>query len=399
MAAYLVHFKSRDLARLQKQGQFWHIFFSNGAAIISQDETETWTTHLFLPLDVDINTLDPRKVVYEVLGGSVGPYPIEIDEILVTSSWRPNICVADRYISNKGRVFLSGDAAHQNIPTGGYGMNTALGDSFDIGWKLAAVVQGWGGAELLPSYEVERRPVAVRNIEHSGVHMAVYGKWWEWCRQAGHDVAIAQTDEGSKLRARIAELAYNQDGENRDQGIELGYRYNGSPVIIPDDEVPEPEWSKRVYIPSTWPGARAPHVFLADGETSIFDLFGTYFTCVDFSAAGSFARQFSAAAKKLDVLLKPVHLPSETHARQIWGHDCVLIRPDDHVAWRLSERSTKPVDFEQILLVAVGQRTYQGYTIATRATGSTDDATFTATVGNVDQEHVEGMAEFQKRSL
>jgi FAD-dependent monooxygenase len=107
---YLVHFKSRDLEGLQKQGQFWHIFFSNGSAIISQDEKDTWTTHLPIPLDTDVKSLDPKEAVYEVLGGSAGKHKIKIDEVLVTSSWRPNLCVADRYRSEKGRVFLAGDS-------------------------------------------------------------------------------------------------------------------------------------------------------------------------------------------------------------------------------------------------------------------------------------------------
>src|SRR5271170_120721 len=206
MAMYLVHFKSKDLTRLHKQGQFWHIFFSNGGVIISQDEVETWTTHLSIGLDVDVASLDPEKAVYQVLGGSAGPYPIKIDEILVTSSWRPNICVADAYNSSGGRVFLSGDSAHQHIPTGGYGMNSAIGDSFDIGWKLAAVLKGYAGPILLESYETERRPVAIRNIEHSGQHMSVHLEWWGWIHQAGAGVATDQTDKGRELRSRVANL-------------------------------------------------------------------------------------------------------------------------------------------------------------------------------------------------
>lgn len=149
---YLVHFKSRDLERLHIQGQFWHIFFTTGHVIISQDEKDTWTIHTPIPLDANIDDLNPRDIICEALGAEGLPCHIKIDEILITSRWRPNICIAERYISPGGRVFLSGDAAHQNIPTGGYGMNTAVGDSFDIGWKVAAVVKGYGGRVLLQSY-------------------------------------------------------------------------------------------------------------------------------------------------------------------------------------------------------------------------------------------------------
>ena len=107
----LVHFRSRDLTRLHAQGQFWHIFFTGGAVIISQDEVDTFTVHTPIPLDADINDFDVYQTVYKALGSSTGvPYPIKIDEILVKSSWRPNLVTADNYRSKAGRVFLAGDS-------------------------------------------------------------------------------------------------------------------------------------------------------------------------------------------------------------------------------------------------------------------------------------------------
>ena len=396
---YLVHFRSRDLARLHKQGQFWHILFSTGSVIISQDEVETWTTHVPIALDVDQASLNPEKAVSEVLGGSVGPYPIKIDEILVTSSWRPNICIADRYISPGGRVFLSGDSAHQNAPFGGYGMNTALGDSFDIGWKLAAVLGGYGGPHLLKSYETERRPIAVRNIDHSGVHAAVHFEWWGWCREAGSKVVTSQTEDGKKLRAQITHQLQEHDGENKDHGIELDYRYNHSPVIVPDEKSTEPVWNRAQYTPSTWPGARAPHVFLADGETSIFDLFGRYYTFIDFSKDGKVAKTFEAMAKSLAIPLKVVCLPNEAHAQDVWGRSAFLIRPDDHVAWRAPSDPQAEVDVEDILLIVVGRRCspkQNSSRLGASENPPLAEGNFASTIGNVDQEKVEMLAEFQK---
>src|SRR4051794_5101487 len=167
---HLIHFKSKDLSKLHRQGQFWHIFFTTGSVIISQDEVDTWTLHNPVPIGTDVSKIDPKQTIYKALGGENAQLDIEIDEILVTSIWRPNIFLADKYAAPTSRIFISGDAAHQNIPTGGYGMNTAVGDSFDIGWKIAAVLDGHGGQYLLDSYEAERRPVAARNIERSGVH-------------------------------------------------------------------------------------------------------------------------------------------------------------------------------------------------------------------------------------
>jgi 2-polyprenyl-6-methoxyphenol hydroxylase-like FAD-dependent oxidoreductase len=201
--------------------------------------------HTPLPLDFDTSTIDPKQAVYNVLGGSLAPYPIEIDEILVTSTWRPNICLADKYISPQGRVFLAGDSAHQNIPTGGYGMNTAVGDSFDIGWKLAAVLSGYGGPTLLQSYEDERRPVAARNLARSGEHWQTHSTYWDMIRETGETV-LKPGPDGDALRKRIHEHIQENDGENRDFGIELGYRYNGSPVIVADhEETKEPEFKLR----------------------------------------------------------------------------------------------------------------------------------------------------------
>lgn len=121
----LVHFKSRDLSRLHAQGRFWHIFFIGNegltGAAIAQNEIDTWTTHLFLPLEKDSDSISSQEAVETVLGGLHGRYPVKIDEVLVRSTYRPSIAIVQSYSSSSGRVFLAGDAAHQNIPTGGYG--------------------------------------------------------------------------------------------------------------------------------------------------------------------------------------------------------------------------------------------------------------------------------------
>lgn len=112
---YLIHFKSRDLDILHRQGQFWHIFFSTGHVIIAQDEKDTWTVHVPVSIDAIASDMDPYKEISKALGLDKAKIFLNIDEILVTSIWRPNIYLADRYASNGGRVFISGDAAHQNM--------------------------------------------------------------------------------------------------------------------------------------------------------------------------------------------------------------------------------------------------------------------------------------------
>lgn len=91
------------------------------AAAISQNEKDIFTTHLLLPLDQDPESIKSEDAVYRALGGLGDPYPIKIDEILVRSTYRPNIAIVRNYSGYNGHVQLAGDAAHQNIPTGGYG--------------------------------------------------------------------------------------------------------------------------------------------------------------------------------------------------------------------------------------------------------------------------------------
>jgi FAD-dependent monooxygenase len=304
-------------------------------AIIGQDEKDTWTTHLQLPLDTDPDTIDSYDAVYTVLGGGGPKYEIKIDEILVRSTYRPSIAVARSYISPRSTIFLAGDSAHQNIPTGGYGMNMGLGDSFDLGWKLATVINGHGGDFLLQSYEEDRRHIALNTIERSGVHIAVH---INGAALLTLPYAELSSDAGIAAKKKVHQHYQENDGENKDLGIEMGFRYASS-ICIPDYSE-EPEWKPAAYIPSTFPGSRAPHVFLSDG-TPIFDHLGQYYTLVDFSEGSEIkntALLLLNSAKEQNVPLKHLQLPDEHHARTIWeAVPFLVIRPDAHVAWRGSE--------------------------------------------------------------
>src|SRR5262249_52084944 len=141
-------------------------------------------------------------------------------EILVTNEWTPHLLVAERY--GAGRVFLAGDAAHQYIPTGGYGMNTGIGDACDLGWKLPAVGHGFAAPGLLASYAAERRPVGLRNCEASRRHSAVRA---EISALYGADLMLpGDAGDAARLEAgrRIAAIG---NAENESFGIELGYAY------------------------------------------------------------------------------------------------------------------------------------------------------------------------------
>ena len=286
-----------------------------------------------------------------VLGGLDKPYSIQIDEILVRSTYRPSIAIARSYAGLKSRVFLAGDAAHQNVPTGGYGMNMGLGDAFDLGWKMAATLRGWGGPGLLKSYEADRRPIAMTSIERSGAHNAVHGKGAELLGTRG---PLAELDPASYQAVRNSVHQHYQlhDGENKDLGIEMGQRYTSN-ICMLEEKVQPPMWLPSKYIPTTWPGSRAPHVFLEDGRP-IFDLYSKWFSLIDFLPLGHGAAELLMdAATILGVPLKHLPLAGERHARQVWEKNLVLVRPDGHVGWRADVLSG-PEDAIKIMRTVTG---------------------------------------------
>lgn len=400
----LVHFKSTDLSRLHKQGQFWHIFLVGPpgelrGAIIAQNEKDIWTTHMFLPLDADTDSMSSEEAVYRVLGGLYGEYRIKIDEILVRSTWRPTIAVARTWCSSQRRVLIAGDAAHQHFPTGGYGMNMGIGDAFDVGWKLAAVINGYAGETLLQSYEDERRPVALRNVERSGVHFDVHTQMKDIFAGGDPRRIDEDTEEGRALRQRVQEHYQTHDGENKDMGIEMDYRYT-SEVIVPDPEGQEPEWSPSRYTPSTWPGARCPHLFLSGG-TPMFDLFGKDWTMISFHVDSRCQDVLVASAKRFTIPVTVVNLPQEGLARKLYEKPLVLVRPDGHVAWRGEEvRSGDEAD--RIWRTVVGKADLDMETEAKVHQGAVDlrlSEKFTGTMElttQVDTFGVERMGEFQQ---
>lgn len=317
----LVHFRSRDLANLHALGPFWHIFTSTGATLIAQDEIETWTMHQDLGPDLpDGDPIgDPSRFVAESLGR-----PIAIDEVLATSVWRPTALLADSY--GRGRVLLAGDAAHTMIPTGGYGMNTGVADAVNLGWKLAAVLQGWGGPALLDSYEYERRRAGEQSqqacIQNALVHLTYRG-------MVNADLVAEDSAAGAAHRDEIARHLAD-DGENLSLGVERDVRYDGSPVVVPDGSA-APAWERRTYVPTVRPGHFAPNVAMGRGR-SLFDRFGPGFTLVDaLGDEGEAARILDEAAR----LGIPVTLVSlrEPDLAALYGHRLTLVRPDLHIGW------------------------------------------------------------------
>ncbi|MEM7413455.1 MAG: FAD-dependent monooxygenase [Myxococcota bacterium] len=315
---YMIHFTSTDRAFFERFGTSWHIQSPIAGTIISQNDVDTWTIHVPLTSGVDADAIDPRAFLFEMLGE-------EIDcEIVVANPWRPRLSLADRY--GEGRVWLAGDSAHQVIPSGGYGMNTGVGDAVDLGWKLAALLEGWGGPELLPAYESERRHVGERNRRASARHTSVRMRIAQAHRPVVHEDSPRGEVARGELGARIQELG---NLENEALGIEIGYRYDDSPIVCTEPGQ-RPSYAMERYLPTTWPGARLPSLILSDGR-AVLDLLGKGFTLLRMADVDT--APLERAAGERGVPLSIVDLRDEK-ARTLYERALILVRPDGHVAWR-----------------------------------------------------------------
>ncbi|WP_225729423.1 MULTISPECIES: FAD-dependent monooxygenase [unclassified Nocardia] len=324
---YLIHFTSPDRALLERFGQVWRTQSPEGWTLISQNDRDTWTLHTPIGIGVNAEGIDPEQFLFARLGMRFNC------RIILANAWRPRLSLADSY--GRGRVWLAGDAAHQVVPAGGYGMNTGVGDAAGLGWALAAVLQGWGGRDLLPAYGIERRAVAIRNRKASARHTLVRLAIGTAYRRAVHD----QGWSGDRARHRLGrEIRDLGNLENEADGIEFGYRYDSSPIIWTEPQPPTVDLLHR-YTPGTRPGARPPSVFLPDG-TALFDLFGLGFTLLRFDDNLDVRAWVTAAADR-GMPLTVVDVRDE-RTRRLYERDLVLIRPDHHVAWRGSASPERP---------------------------------------------------------
>jgi 2-polyprenyl-6-methoxyphenol hydroxylase-like FAD-dependent oxidoreductase len=317
MDRFLVHFRSTSHDVLQHFGVAWH-YQSPKGTLIAQNDRDIWTFQARFPQDIAPQTIDAGAMLREFAGREFSY------EILLTSAWTPHLLVAERY--SLDRVFLAGDAAHQYIPTGGYGMNTGIGDACDLGWKLAAVLHAFAGPRLLSSYDAERRQVGVSNREASKRHSETRRD----IASVYHDGLTALGPIGDMARAEAGRrIASFGNAENESYGIEYGYAYQESPVICAERAADIPNNPLR-YIPTTFPGVRMPSVVLKD-HTPIYDRLGLWFTLVCIGMPPSVALVEAAARRgaPLDVLWL-----DEPDFITIYGRRLMLVRPDQHIAWR-----------------------------------------------------------------
>jgi 2-polyprenyl-6-methoxyphenol hydroxylase-like FAD-dependent oxidoreductase len=281
-------------------------------------------------------TVDRNALIRRALGRLIDV------EWLGVSFWTRRSTVAERY--SQGRVFLAGDAVHQFSPTGGQGMNTGIGDAIDLGWKLAAVLDGWGGDHLLSSYDAERRPISIRNVK-------LTTEFYLEQEQFGDRFTAIEENSpaGAKVRESIGEELVRGVGRMfRTTGLQLGYRYEDSPICLSDGTPPDPD-DPEDFIPSTRPGSRAPHVWLRE-DRSIIDLFGRGFILLRFGPDALNGSALERAALKRGVPLKRVAI-SNRNAEQLYQRRLLLVRPDGHVAWR---GDNMPADAASVIEVVRG---------------------------------------------
>ncbi|WDD92871.1 FAD-dependent monooxygenase [Burkholderia sp. FERM BP-3421] len=256
-------------------------------------------------------------------------------EVIAHVPWQGGVAlVAQRFSS--GRAFLAGDATHLFSPTGGFGMNTGIDGAANLAWKLAAALEGWAGEGLLASYEAERRPIAYRNTAAARFLTFQVGDLRVPVEVESDDAA------GEAVRRELGEKLQAFRPQFESPGVELGARYDGSPIVWPDGVPPEDD--PLVYRPSGVPGGRLPHVWLTgeDGaRRSVFDLLGLGFTLLRVRSRGAEAdpqaddggARLGAAARARGVPLSIVELESDA-AFELYARRLVLVRPDQHVAWR-----------------------------------------------------------------
>jgi hypothetical protein len=254
-----------------------------------------------------------REWLRASLGADV---PLAIENVM---KWQATADTAERF--QEGRIFLAGDAAHSMPPTGGFGGNTGVQDAHNLAWKLALVLKGLAPAQLLATYETERRPVGVFTVEQA--YSRYVTRWAPYLSVRG-----------------IAPIVNDLD-------VDLGYRYRSRAIAAEGDD------DGRIVAPARenkgLPGTRAPHMFLSKrgSSISILDLFGRGFTLLAGTKGAAWCHSAAEAASRMGVVLEARILEEEEEFPNAFGitpSGAVLVRPDGFVAWRAARDSGASAD-------------------------------------------------------
>ncbi|MFG7942313.1 FAD-dependent monooxygenase [Streptomyces cacaoi] len=359
-----VHF-SADLSRWWKDPVLMtHLFGLDGeiSVLVASgpdwgSASKEWALHFRIPPGTAAGDLDAETITGRVRELLKLPADLGV-EIHHVSEYRPEAVVARSFRS--GRAFLAGDAAHRQPPAAGGGLNTAIHDVHNLAWKLKAVLDGQADDALLDSYEAERLPVARRNVSWAMGCLLNYGSLFAALGMAhGNPAAteasirelLADTPMGETRRSVVREVFGTQRIEYQAHDIELGHHYASSAVLADGTPPPPRDPWGAIHRPTTRPGHRLPHAWLRYGDmrVSTHDLIpgdGGFVLIT-----GTLGEGWAAAAKKAaaahGVALTVVSVGGEpgtaghrddtgawAEVRGVDDDGAVLVRPDQHVAWR-----------------------------------------------------------------
>ncbi|MES2189790.1 MAG: FAD-dependent monooxygenase [Pseudomonadota bacterium] len=340
---YNIVFHAPGLADAHPHGKaimYWQINDDVPSIIGPMDSGDRW---FFMPTGLAPDVQVTKDTAADLIRRATG---IDLPfEVLSIDEWVAHRVVADRYRDR--RAFLAGDACHLHPPYGGFGMNMGVSDAVDLGWKLAAVLQGWGGEILLQSYELERRPVHMHVLQEAATN---HSKFSNALFEAGLE---DDTPAGAEARQRVGRrINAEKLSEFYTLGTILGDRYTNSPVVQPALGVLAATRDFLNYVPSPAPGGRAPHAWLHDGS-SLFDNFGQGFTLLALPTAASSSLDAAGAdARRLAIPLKILQLDNPA-LPGLYNRRLTLIRPDQHIAWT-GDVWPSAEDFD-VLMMATGQ--------------------------------------------
>jgi 2-polyprenyl-6-methoxyphenol hydroxylase-like FAD-dependent oxidoreductase len=309
--------------------------------LVAIDGRELWLIHNYLlPAEPDFDSVDRDRCIRLLLGVDDG---FEY-EMLANEDWIGRRLVADRLVSD--RIIICGDSAHLWVPYAGYGMNAGIADAMNLSWKLAARLNGWGSAEIVQSYEIERLPITDQVSRFAMSH--AFGAIAE--RTSIPPQIEDDGPEGDKIREAIGKTGYDLHVQQfACAGLNFGYYYPDSPLIAYDGEE-APAYTMYDYTPSTVPGCRTPHFWLADGR-SVYAAMGADYTLLRFDPAIDVAPLIAAAEEARGPLaLLDVDL---TDLPEAYRHPLLLSRPDRHVAWR---GDRLPADLQHLVDSITGAR-------------------------------------------
>lgn len=318
-------FRSPGLAARHQLGRaimYWLVNPEVPAVLTPLDKGDRWAFGCEKLADT---VADPATLIRT----ATGIPDLEI-EILGRDEWVAHQLIATRY--RQGNVFLAGDACHLHPPYGGYGMNMGIGDAVDLGWKLSAVLGGWGGPDLLDSYEVERRQVHQRVVDEAVVNLGASSR-----KFALEDIEHPGPQGIATRETAAAAIRADKRREFDSLGIVLGSCYDTSPVLVPDGTAAPARTDASTYVPSARPGCRAPHAWVGEDRgqgASLYDLFlREGFTLLVMHGGAARGQPLERAAQERGIPLR-VLAPAVHGLRGLYGADFALVRPDQFVAWR-----------------------------------------------------------------